>query len=91
METFEILWNNALKELENTVSMINYTTYIKRLKPVDIDGTKIILCAESELFASFTYTRLIDKINDALKNLNAGVDGFSLVYDSYKMLENKHI
>jgi len=78
METFEILWNNALKELENTVSMINYTTYIKRLKPVDIDGTKIILCAESELFASFTYTRLIDKINDALKNLNAGVDGFVL-------------
>ena len=78
METFEILWNNALKELKTTVSTISFSTYIMKVKPVDIEGNKIILCTESEMFARYIDTVLIDKINDALKNLNAGVDGFIL-------------
>ena len=84
METFEILWNNALKELETTVSPISFSTYIKKIKPVDIDENKLILCTESELFAKHIYSRLIDKINVALKNLNAGVDGFELCVGNSK-------
>jgi len=78
METFEILWNNALNELEKTVSPISFSTYVQKLKPVDIDENKIILCTESELFANYIFSRLIEKINTALVNLNAGVDGFEL-------------
>jgi len=78
METFEILWNNALKELENTVSTVSFSTYIKRLKPVDIRGTKLVLMTEGGMFATFTHLKLTEKINTALKNLNAGVDGFEL-------------
>lgn len=91
METFEILWKNALNELEKTVSPINFSTYVQKLKPVDIDENKIILCTKSELFANYTFTRLVDKINTALRNLNAGVDGFELFVGNSKedYLKNK--
>ncbi|MCI5838108.1 MAG: chromosomal replication initiator protein DnaA [Christensenellaceae bacterium] len=78
METFEILWNNALTELEKTVSPISFSTYVAKLKPVDIEDNRLILCTESELFANFIFTRLVEKINMSLKNLNAGVEGFEL-------------
>ncbi|MBQ9480902.1 MAG: chromosomal replication initiator protein DnaA [Clostridia bacterium] len=78
METFEILWNNALKELEKTVSPISFSTYIQKLKPVDMDENKIILCTETEMFAKYISARLIEKIDDALTSLNAGVTGFEL-------------
>lgn len=77
METFEILWNNALSELETTVSTINFSTFISKLKPVDIDGNKLILCADSEIVTTQA-TRLLDKINSALINLNAGIEGCEL-------------
>lgn len=78
METFEILWNNALKELEVTVSTINYSTYIQKIKPVDIDGSKLILCTPSEMFSKYITARIADKIQTALINLNAGLTGFEL-------------
>ena len=78
METFEILWNNALKELEKTVSPISFSTYIQKLRPVDMDENRIILCTETEMFAKYISTRLIDKINGALTSLEAGVTGFEL-------------
>ena len=84
METFEILWKNALTELEKTVSPISFSTYVQKLKPVDIDENKIILCTESELFANYIFSRLIEKINTALRNLNAGVDGFELYIGNSK-------
>lgn len=78
MESYEILWKNTLQELEKTVSSISYATYITKLKPVDIDGTKIILCTETELFASEIAHRLLDKIRDALKKANTGLTDFEL-------------
>ncbi len=78
METFEILWNNALQILETTVSSIMYSTYIRRIKPVDIDDGKLILSTESEMFANYIDTKLADKINDALFSLNVGLSGFEL-------------
>ncbi len=79
MESFEILWNNALKTLEKTVSTIAYSTYITKLKPVDIDGSVLILCSGSEAFSAYITERLSDKIREALVGLNAGVTDFLLV------------
>ncbi len=80
METFEILWNSALKKLETTVSSISFSTFISRLHPVDIDGSKLILVADSKLFANHVaeHSDLIDKIKEALVGLNAGLTGFDL-------------
>lgn len=78
METFEILWNNALKELQETISPITFSTYVLKLKPVDIDDNRLILCTASEMFAQYVTKKLADKIDAALVNLNAGVEGFEL-------------
>ena len=43
MEGYEIAWQQALGELQKTISPITYSTYIEQLKPVDIDGRKLVL------------------------------------------------
>ncbi|MBQ7163869.1 MAG: chromosomal replication initiator protein DnaA, partial [Clostridia bacterium] len=43
-----------------------------------MDENKIILCTETEMFAKYISARLIEKIDDALTSLNAGVTGFEL-------------
>ena len=78
MESFEILWNNALKRLEKTVSAISYSTYITKLKAVDVDTDKLVLCTDGEAFATYISDRLADKITEALVSLNAGLKGFVL-------------
>ncbi|MBQ7642705.1 MAG: chromosomal replication initiator protein DnaA [Clostridia bacterium] len=72
MENYELLWEKTLPEIQSRVSMIAYSTHIRQLKPVDIEGTTIILATKTELFASEA-TRLIDKIRDALKASGTGL------------------
>ena len=66
MEYFEILWNNALGELEKTVSSISYATFIETITPIDIQNNKLILMTPSEHFANAVNGRLGDKVRDAL-------------------------
>ena len=40
---FELLWKPIKEILQKTISPIVYTTYIEKLEPVDVDGTKIVL------------------------------------------------
>jgi chromosomal replication initiation ATPase DnaA len=61
MENYEIIWNKALEELESKVSTIRYTTYIKALQPIDINGTKLVLLASSEVHAGMARTTLKQK------------------------------
>lgn len=78
MESYEILWNNTLTELENTVSTISYSTYISMLTPVDLIGNKIALCTPNEFFAKQIAASLADKIRKALINSGSGVTDFEL-------------
>lgn len=78
MESYEILWNNTLKELENTVSTISYETYISMLTPVDLKGEKIVLCTPNEFLAQHIAAALTDKIRKALVNSESGVVDFEL-------------
>ena len=78
MESYEILWNGALEELETKVSAISYSTYITRLTPVDFKGNKIVLCVPNELFAKQIANSLSDKIRAALINSKSGITDFEL-------------
>lgn len=78
MESYQLYWDMALKELQVSVSPISYNTYIVNLKPVDVVGTKLILATESETFASEVATRLHDKIREALKRTNTGITDIEL-------------
>lgn len=79
MESYEILWKTTLPELEKTISSISYDTYIVNLTPVDIIGSSLILCTESEIFAEQIRGRLKEKINDALSKSNQDVTDFQVV------------
>lgn len=77
---YEILWKKILEVLENTISHITFRTYISTLVPVDLDGTKIVLRTDNELFAS-TIMKLSDKIKEAIKKADTGITDFELVVD----------
>ena len=72
MEGYEIAWQQALGELQKTISPITYSTYIEQLKPVDIDGRKLVLVTPSKLFAQQA-EKVIDKIRDSLKVAGTGL------------------
>ena len=58
MENYEIIWKQALPELENSISGIHYTTFISALTPIDLKGTKLVLLAKSEIQAGMARTTL---------------------------------
>ncbi|MBO5927112.1 MAG: chromosomal replication initiator protein DnaA [Clostridia bacterium] len=74
MENYEIIWKQALPELENSISSLNYTTFITALTPIDIVGTKFVLLAKSEIHAGMARTRLKNSILATLKRLNTGIN-----------------
>lgn len=73
MESYEIIWKQALPELENSISTINYKSFIVALKPIDIVGTKLVLLAKSEIFANMARTKLKNSILSTLEKLNTGI------------------
>ncbi len=79
MESYEILWQTTLPELEKTVSSVAYETYISSLKPVDIKAGKLVLLTELSLFAKTLNETMRDRIVSALKNSNSEISDF-IVY-----------
>jgi len=77
MENYEILWKKTVEELEKNVARITYSTYIEKVKPVDLVGSTLILRTETQLFAK-QISRLADKIIDAMKKANTGLTDFQL-------------
>ena len=67
MESYEIIWKTALPEIEKTVSSISYDTFITNLIPVDVIGSRLILCTQSKLLADTINVKMSEKIQDALK------------------------
>lgn len=83
-ENYEILWEQTfLPVLEKTVSSIAYDGYIKRLKPVDLQGNKIILCTETQIFADTVNNKnpgyIGSKIQEALLKCGTYVTDFNVV------------
>ena len=77
MENYEILWKNALVEMEKTISHITFATSIDKLTPIDIIGSTIVLNSESTLFAN-TAIRVSDKIIEAFAAAKTGLTDFKI-------------
>ena len=80
-ENYEILWEKEfLPSLEKNISSIAYVTYIEQLKPVDIQGNRMVLCTPSKLFADSVKTGVIgDKIRETFKQSKTYVNDFIVV------------
>lgn len=75
---YEILWKAIGENLEQTLAHITYTTYIAGLRPVDIDGTRIVLETDTEFFAKTIVHQLKDKIKAAIAKADTGITDFAL-------------
>lgn len=80
MENYEILWKKALEILQNTTSTINYSTFIEKIRPVDIIGRKLVLNVPTELFAReiCLKSNLRDKIMQALEKAGTGITSIKM-------------
>lgn len=82
MEAYEILWKTALIELEKSVSSISYSTFIATTKPVDIVGSKLILCSPGQVLCdALRRPNLSERIKEALQKSNSEIDDFE-VFDA---------
>lgn len=75
---FDFLYNPIKEKMQELVSHINYTTYIEKLVPVDVDGRFIVLETPTESFAKYITGTLADKMREAIIKADVGLTDFRL-------------
>ena len=75
---FDFLYNPIKLKMQELVSHINYTTYIEKLKSVDVDGRFIVLETPTESFAKYITGTLADKMREAIIKADVGLTDFRL-------------
>ena len=75
---FDFIYNPIKEKMHEIISYINYTTYIEKLVPVDVDGRFIVLETPTESFAKYISGTLADKMREAIIKADVGVADFRL-------------
>lgn len=75
----DFIYGPIKEKFQETISHINFLTYIDKLVPVEIDGRYIVLETLTENFAQYITKNLSDKMRDAIINANVGVSDFRLI------------
>lgn len=75
---FDFLYNPIKEKMQELVSHINYTTYIEKLVPVDVDGRFIVLETPTENFAKYITGTLAEKMREAIIRADVGLSDFRL-------------
>ena len=74
----DFIYNPIKVKMRELVSLINYTTYIEKLEPVEIDGRFIVLQTPNETFAKYITGTLADKMREAIIKADVGLTDFCL-------------
>ena len=74
----DFIYNPIKVKMRELVSLINYTTYIEKLEPVEIDGRFIVLQTPNETFAKYITVTLADKMREAIIKADVGLTDFRL-------------
>ncbi|MBD5584626.1 MAG: chromosomal replication initiator protein DnaA [Clostridia bacterium] len=77
-DNFDFIYSRIKEKMHEIISYINYTTYIEKLVPVDIDGRFIVLETPTESFAKYISGTLADKMREAIIKADVGVTDFRL-------------
>ena len=80
----DFIYNPIRKKMKENITYIMFSTYIDKLKPVEIDGRYIVLETVSENFAELITNTLADKMRDAIIKADVGVSDFRLVVKGSK-------
>jgi chromosomal replication initiator protein len=75
---FDFLYDPIKEKMQELITHINYTTYIEKLKPVDVDGRYIVLETPTESFAKYITGTLADKMREAIIKADVGLTDFRL-------------
>ena len=80
-EYYEILWEQTfLPLLENKISAISFSTYIERLKAVDIQGNKIVLITDKQIFADAIKNNSIGaRLREVIQSANTEINDYILM------------
>jgi chromosomal replication initiator protein len=73
MESYEILWNNALIDLQNSMLHTAYSTFIKPLTAVDLINGKLIIWCKTNLVADTVNKKYADNLRSAISKASNGV------------------
>ena len=74
----DFLYGPIKLKMKELISHINYSTYIDKLVPVDVDGRFIVLETSTESFAKYITGTLADKMREAIVKANVGLSDFRL-------------
>lgn len=74
----DFIYNPIKEKMRELISHINYTTYIEKLVPVEVDGRFIVLETPTEGFAKYITNTLADKMRDAIIKADVGVSDFRI-------------
>ncbi len=75
---FDWIFDPIKEKMQELVTHINYTTYIEKLVPVDVDGRFIVLETPTETFAKHITGTLAEKMREAIIKADVGVTDFRL-------------
>ncbi len=77
-ETYEILWEQTfLPILEKSFSSVCFEMYFEPLTPVDINGNKIVLIADSQIVVN-AVNQLEEKFREAIRKADTYIDDFAI-------------
>ncbi len=82
--SLDFIYNPIKEKMKESIPYIMFTTYLEKLRPVDLDGRCLVLETVSENFAEFITTKLADKMRDAIIKANVGPSDFRLVVKGNK-------
>ena len=85
---FDFIYNPIKEKMHEIISYINYTTYIEKLVPVDVDGRFIVLETPTEVFAKYISGTLADKMREAI--IKADVKSREATVLHSTLLRKKH-
>lgn len=80
----DFIYNPIREKMKENITFIMFSTYIEKLKPVELDGRCIVLETVSENFAEFITSTLAEKMRDAIIKADVGVTDFRLVVKGNK-------
>ena len=84
MESYEIIWKNALPNIREVISPINYSFIIEKLVPVDLAGSKLVLMTRSNVYTKLAISKILDIIKSVLVKGNTGVTDVEIVVGENK-------
>ena len=73
MESYELLWSNALIDLQNSVLNTVYNTFIKPLTAIDLVNGKLIIWCKTNLIADTVNKRYADNVRNAISKASNGL------------------